>query len=78
MVPGYLHAQASSGSELAGISSSIWGLAHEMMINDILRQAVAADLGRHFKRSPAEQKESLDRFYDDARFRATYDHLPGE
>ncbi len=74
LVLGHLHIQASSGSELTGLSSQISGLSSEMITNDMLRQAVAAELGFHFGLSLVEQEESLDHFYDDARFHLTYGH----
>lgn len=74
MALGHLHAQASSGTELAGLPSRISGLDHEMLVNETLQQEVATALGQLFGLSPAEQEESLDHFYDDAHFRRTYGH----
>lgn len=74
MILGYLHIQASSGAELTGLPSQISGLDTEMIVDDSLREAVARELGSHFALSPTEQEESLNHFYNDARFRKTYGH----
>ncbi|HEU5375802.1 MAG TPA: hypothetical protein VFV38_10215 [Ktedonobacteraceae bacterium] len=74
MALGHLHAQASSGTELAGLPSRISGLGHEMLVNETLQQEVAITLGQLFGLSLAEQEESLDHFFDDAHFRSTYGH----
>lgn len=74
LILGHLHVQASSGSELTGLSSQISGLTTEMLMNDTLREAVAVELGSHFGLSPAEQEECLDRFYDDGHRCSLYGH----
>lgn len=74
LVLGHLHVQASSGSELTGLSSRISGLDTEMIINETLLKTVAVELGFHFGLSLAEQEECLDHFYDDGRARKTYGH----
>ncbi|HEU5383531.1 MAG TPA: hypothetical protein VFV38_49650, partial [Ktedonobacteraceae bacterium] len=74
MALGHLHAQASSGTELAGLPSRISGLNHAMLVNETLQQEVATALGQIFGLSSAEQEESLDHFYDDASFRRIYGH----
>lgn len=78
LVLGHLHVQASSGSELTGLSSQISGLDTEMLVNDTLRETVVVELGSHFGLSLAEQEECLDHFYDDGHFRQIYGHPDDE
>lgn len=70
LVLGSIQARAPGFGGLTGLV----GFVHEMIVNDTLQQAVAAELASHFGLSLAEQEESLSHFYDDARFRQTYGH----